>query len=110
MNKNVEKLVQLAKENPDLPIIPLVDSDVVCEDSYNSWIGSFGEPYVGEYAQGEEHYYFDVDELIDELADEYYEDEEWAELPDEEFISRLRKIAKEQFQKAIFVWIGTPDE
>lgn len=29
MNKNVKRLLELIKENPDLPIVPLVDSDVV---------------------------------------------------------------------------------
>ena len=31
---NIEKLIQLAKENPNLPIIPMVDSDIVSEDGY----------------------------------------------------------------------------
>jgi len=43
-------LLQLIKENPDLPVIPMVDSDVVAGDEYGYWIGSIGKCEVREFA------------------------------------------------------------
>lgn len=38
-----EKFLRLVKENPDLPIIPMVDSAVVGDADYGLWLGSFGD-------------------------------------------------------------------
>lgn len=43
-------LLQLMKENPDLPVIPMVDSDVVAGDEYGYWMGSIGKCEVREFA------------------------------------------------------------
>ena len=53
--RNLE-LIKLISENPDLPIIGLVDSDVVCEDS-GRWLSSFGKAYVGEIAIYDDRYF-----------------------------------------------------
>ena len=78
---NTQKLLQLAAENPDLPIVPMVDYDVV-GDGYGVWLGEFGYCYVGEYACYDDRYYEDRDELKDayycnnaEDFECYFEDE-----------------------------------
>lgn len=57
-----EKFLRLVRENQDLPIIPMVDSAVVADNDYGSWLGSFGDcridsyvslKYYGEERQGE---------------------------------------------------------
>lgn len=37
--EKTEKFLRLVKENPDLPIIPMVDSTVVADNDYDSWLG-----------------------------------------------------------------------
>lgn len=32
-NKNIAELLKLIQENPDLPVIPMVDGEAVCDDS-----------------------------------------------------------------------------
>lgn len=47
--KQSEKLMQLLElmqANPELPVIPCVDGDVVGGDEYYCWLGSWGESAV----------------------------------------------------------------
>ena len=32
-----EELFKLMQETPGLPIVPMVDSEIVCNDGYNRW-------------------------------------------------------------------------
>lgn len=90
-----EELFKLMQENPKLPIVPMVDSEIVADDGYNRWRGAWGGSYIGEYLIGEECIYFredddpyEVDKVLTEKCDDYDEnttDEEaakaYAELP-----------------------------
>ena len=38
-----ENLLQLIKENPDLPIVPMVDQEIVADDCCTWWIGKWGK-------------------------------------------------------------------
>lgn len=40
--ENIQELLQLCQAHPDLPIIPMVDTDIVCDDTHNWWLGGFG--------------------------------------------------------------------
>lgn len=62
-------LLKLIEENPDLPIIPIVDSEVVADDSYSSWIGSWGYCEVTEYYYGRNYIHFKDDDQEDVLTD-----------------------------------------
>ena len=60
MNKqkeNLEKLFQLIKENPELPIVPMVDSEIVCEN-YGIWMGSIGKVKTERYIMVDDGFYF----------------------------------------------------
>lgn len=46
---DTKELLKIVAENPDLPIVPLVDSDVIC-DYYGRCLGKIGSVRVGEYA------------------------------------------------------------
>lgn len=75
-----EELFKLMEENPDLPIVPMVDYEIVAEDC-GRWLGAWGSSYIGEYIMGEERVYFredddlyEVDKVLDEMLDtEVYE-------------------------------------
>ena len=45
MNDNVKALVQLMREHPDLPVIPVVGQDIVA-DCIGEWVAHFGKAEV----------------------------------------------------------------
>lgn len=102
-----KELLKLVEEHPDLPVIPMVDSDVVADDMYATWMGSFGRCYVGKYAieewRDEPRVLFDdEEELIESIAEYKYNG------TDEDY-KRAEEEAKELWQDAIIVYIGTPE-
>ena len=57
-SKVINDFLKLVTENPTLPVIPMVDNEVV-GDSWGRWMGLFGYSYISEYALYEENYYDD---------------------------------------------------
>ena len=96
MDKKTQDLLNLIRDNPDLPVVPMVEGEVVADDSYNYWLGAWGRSEVTEYYLGREKVHFkDSDDEEDVLMDlegcryccdprgrDIYtlSDEEWAEL------------------------------
>lgn len=73
--ENINNLLKLIQENPDLEIMPMVDSEIVINDDYCYWAGSWGEARVDEYWIDEERIYFrsvDEDSLIENEIDNIY--------------------------------------
>ena len=124
-----EAFLKLIKKNPTLPIVPMVDYEIVCE-GWGRWLGTFGSAYVGEYACYDDRYFEDREDF----KEKYYDnnDEELCEkfdyepcmkfgkgysieqvVENEENEKRLEehldKIAEEYFIKAIIVNINLPD-
>lgn len=64
-----QELLKLVSENPDLPIIAMVDCDVVGEDS-GRWLGHFSRAELGEYTTRDDRYYDDREEF----KERYYND------------------------------------
>lgn len=94
-NASCDQLFVLMKEYPDLPIIPVVEGDIVADDCYTWWIGHWGRSEKTAVYIGREMIHFIDDDEEDVLADmigcKYYEtpdgrditdisDEEWNEL------------------------------
>ena len=132
-SQKAEALLKLIKKNPTLPIIPLVDAEVVCDDC-GRWMASFGTAYVGELALMGERYYTDRDsfkedyyERYDVELDERFNYEPWtneaalnlgncteeqlkANKENEKLLDKyLDKVADKYFVKAIIVDIDLPD-
>ena len=91
------EIVKLIEENPDLPIVPMVDEEVVADDSYSWWLGKWGRCEVTEYYLGREALHFKDDDEENILNDmvgckyghdkdgrDIYElsDDEWKKLSD----------------------------
>lgn len=76
--KNREELFKIMLENPDLPVVPMVASEIVGDDGYSYWMGSWGICKVGEYFRGEESVHFreddDWDDIERALLDDTYSD------------------------------------
>lgn len=60
--KNREELFKLMQEHPELPIVAMVDAEIVADDGYNRWLGAWGSVYVGEYIIGEDKVHFREDD------------------------------------------------
>lgn len=59
--ENREELFRLMQKNPELPIVPMVDYEIVADD-IGRWLGSWGGSYIGEYLIGEEQVHFREDD------------------------------------------------
>ena len=132
-NERNNELLRIVAENPDLPIVAMVDSDIVCED-YGRWLASLGKAYVGEYAVYNEKCYDDRESFTEdyyccndtELEEKfnynpcitdfavkcgrYTEVQFSANIEAEKVLNKyLGEIAEKYFQKAIIVNVDLPD-
>lgn len=107
MNEKINELLELIKANPDLPILPMVDHEIVAED-YGRWVGSWGHAYVGEYIRGNDRVWFhdDDDEQERVLEDCVGGADSWWEPEDE--VKRAYDALP--WIKAIIVNIDLPEE
>ena len=97
---NTEKFIQLVTENPNLPIVPMVDGEV-CIDDCHRWMGEFGYCYVGEYAFFGDRVYFDRYDLEEDYYD--FNCEFYSFLSDEEIDKSIKNETKDWWTKAIIV-------
>lgn len=72
MSDNIKQLMTLIEQNPKLPVVPLVDSDV-CEDGYYArYLGELGYSHVNKYISGNYHlrlYDADPYEMYETVSD-----------------------------------------
>lgn len=106
--KNMNDLIKLITENPDLPIIPMVDSEVVADDG-GYWMGKWGRCEVTEYYMGRERVWFKDDDEEDVLNDlvgcrygHDYDGNDIYELSDDEWDALYKKVP---WKKVIVVYI-----
>ena len=62
------EIVKLIEENPDLPILPIVDSEVVADEG-GYWLGEWGHCRVTDYYKGRTCIHFGDDDEEDVLND-----------------------------------------
>lgn len=104
--EKVMNLLTLIEQNPDLRIVPMVETEVVADDGWAWWIASWGSASVEEIYNDDERVYIrseDEDELVERLADtiEFTED-----LHDEEALKRAEDEVKNyDWEKVIAVKI-----
>ena len=132
MNSKVNELMILVENHPDLPIVPLVDSDIVCSDNKRC-PGTIGSVSIGEYAVYNDRVFLDrlsftrsyfkcnrdwmcfnfgYDPEIDKQSVRAgrYTEEEFAknEKAHTKVINALHLAAEAYFKKAIIVDIDVP--
>lgn len=106
-NTNVEKLLALKAQHPELPIVPLVNSEIVADDGYCRWLGAWGDAYVTEYLRGEERYYQRDDDDIEEVLSDTIGYDAFEAMSDEEAKEAYRALP---WVKVIAVNIDLPEE
>ena len=123
MQENIKELIKLIQENPELPVISMVDQEAV-SDEWGYTAASFGRAYAEEYALYNERYYDDRERFKEDYYD--YNDDELCErfnydprLSDENEENNrnerlldeyLDGVADQYFKKAIVVYIHPYDE
>lgn len=107
--EKVTELLELIKGNPNLPIVPMVDSEVIGDDSSDRWMGSWGGCRIAEYIIREEQIYYRDDEdwgKIESLLSEDYGCDVFAEMDDE---TAKRVYMEMPWIRAIIVAIDLPE-
>lgn len=124
-----QELLKLVSENPDLPIVAMVDWEVVGDDS-GRWLAYFSSVSLGEYAILDDRYYEDredfkeryYDDNDDELCERFgydpciceysvekgqYTAEQFEEnkRAEEAMNKYLEEVAEKKFVKAIIVYV-----
>jgi hypothetical protein len=106
--KEKSNLIELVKDNPDLPIFAWVYWEVVQDDCY-SWLGKFNRAEVREYAVVEPYGYNDQTMVFKDDYEDYLQsliDNDLEDKTEEELEEQINKL---DFKKAIFVDVGLPD-
>ena len=100
-----DKLKKLIAEHPDLPIVVIVNTEVVADDDYNWWYApdisfSLGEILDCEQDVNDMKVYTDRDDFEEDLADVLGDSGDYDETTDEEF----DKIVQEELKKYEPYW------
>ena len=104
--ENVEKLLKLIQQYPDVEIVPMIDCEAVPSDDYSSWAGSWGFASLDEYYRGDERIYFRSEDE-EQLIDDEYEDFCGKGMNDDEVMEKAReKVNAYPWTKCICVYIG----
>lgn len=105
--KNVNELLKLIKENPELEIVPMVDSECGGDD-YSYYMAEWGNAKIDEYHCSDDRIYFkeyDFEELVEDFIDNNYE--KYSNLADIELEELAEKeVNGLEWNKAIVVYIG----
>lgn len=108
MKNNREELMKIMESNPNLPFVFLVNNDDICSD-YGSTVMENFHPYVAEIYEyerfGEHMFSDDEDEVVEYFIDEFCDEEEYKNLPNEEFYEKVKEYVNEELvhYKAIIV-------
>jgi hypothetical protein len=109
MSDNVKELLRLIEENPDLPVVPMVDAEVVSGDDWGIWMGSIGTAQVDEYIippRSHKPVIFKSDGDVYDALETCLSAEEFDAMPDDEENS-IAVYNALPWKKAIIVYIET---
>ena len=107
--ENREELFKLMKENPELSIVPMVNSEIV-EDDFGYWVGAWGRAKIDEYfiSKRAERIFFKSDDDVFDVLERHMSNEEFDALPESE--EECRKFYDAlPWNKAIIVYINLPE-
>ena len=83
--KNREQLLKLIQENPDMPIVPMVDGEIPGDDC-GYWLGAWGSARIDEYLipNNSEYMVLKSDDDVFDVLERHLSDEEFEKLPETE--------------------------
>lgn len=104
MNENTVKLLRLIEQNPGLPVIPMVDGEIVTDD-FGYYLGAFGSSSVDEFViSRRDEVLFKSDDDVFDTLERCLTDEEYEALPEAESECRVAYDAL-PWRKAIIVYV-----
>lgn len=106
-NRKLNELLDLMIANPDLPVIPMVGTDVVADDSFGHWMGSWYHARIDEYLTTAERILFKDSEDEDEVVEKMLGYDEYEKMTDAEVKAAYNALP---WRTAIIVYIETPEE
>jgi len=98
--------IQLIKDNPELPILPMVSYEIAAEDCPTYWGGSWGESSIEKYLIVGERITYKGNDDPEQLMEEMLSTEEFEKMTDEEIYQAYEKLP---WIKAIIVYIELPE-
>jgi len=113
--ENVQFLLDLIEENPEVRIVPLVNSEIAEDDGLASWMGSVGKSEIDYIWDNGERIFFksqDEEELIEKEMDAI--ENEVQSLDENHPLSKaigkraVARVEGYQWEKVIVMWIGLP--
>ncbi len=108
--QNRDELFRLMKENPDLPVVPMVDGEI-CGDDSGYWMAGWGKSRVDEFliCERAERIAFKSDDDVFGTLEDYLSYDDFDKLPDLESENRPIYDAL-PWKKVIIVYIETVEE
>lgn len=105
-NKNLADLLHLMQQHPDLPVMAMVDSEIVADDTWGRWLGAWGWCRLDTYCRGKERvYFYDEHDMEDALVEAKGWD--WLdEASDDEWLEAYKELP---WTKCIVVDIDLPE-
>lgn len=103
---NRAELFKLMQENPDLPIVPMVDGEIA-EDDGGWWLGAWGTAHVDGYLIARKQVIFKSDDDVFDTLERFMSDAEFEALPEAENECRPYYDSL-PWKKAIIVYITLP--
>ena len=98
--KQQEQLFKLMQENPDLPVVPMVDSDVAAGYAWN--IGRLEEAEIDEYLIADENVYTKSADDIQEVLEAVYGEFKTSKMTEEEAAEAYQRLP---WIKAIMLYV-----
>lgn len=105
-NPKLAQLLDLMKENPNLPILPMVNEEVVPDDTWGYWMGSWDHSTIDQYIVRNGRIYFKDDDDPFDVLERIGYPRCVDDMTDEEINAAYDALP---WIKAIFVYIGTPE-
>lgn len=103
---NTEKLLELIKDNPELPIVPIVDGEIVGDDC-DYWLGAWGNVQIDEYLMTDDQVVLRSDDDVFYVLEWWLPTDEYEALPETE--SECRPLYNAlPWTRAILVYITLP--
>lgn len=128
-----EDLLKLIAENPELPVVPLVNGEI-CWDDCSCWMGAFSAASIELVGLIGDHWYDDVDSFKEVYYDKYstelcekfnyeprcctvsvergeYTQEQFTAncLAEEQLENYLSEMVKKYMKRCIVVYVEAPD-
>ncbi len=107
--ENRDRLFRLMQEHPELPIAPMVNDEVVCDDTFGYWHGSLGASFLSAYVMGDEGIYIrndSSDEMEDVLNNTVGGRDWYTDATEDEIVNAYSKLP---WTECILVYIELPE-